>query len=79
MAAATCCSTWAMTLLVQDLGDLWINVIIEKLIDQFNDIGLCLDLLSGGLWVHGDERLDFATLEANVKLGGSFRRQLLRA
>ncbi|MGO6944789.1 hypothetical protein, partial [Rhizobium johnstonii] len=76
MAAATCCSAWAMTLLIQNLGDLRINVVIEKLIDQFNDTGLCLDLLSGGFWVHGGERLDFAALEANVKLGGSFRRQL---
>jgi Zn-dependent protease/CBS domain-containing protein len=50
-----------------------INVIIEKLINQFDDTGHCLDLLSRGFWVYGGERLDFAALEANVKLGGSFR------
>jgi hypothetical protein len=63
-------------LLVEKFGNLGIDVFIEELVDQLDDIGLRLDLLRGRFWAHGGERLDFATLEANVNFGGSFRRHL---
>lgn len=39
-------------------------MIVEDVIDQFDDIGVRLDLLAGGFWAHGDERLGFTALEA---------------
>ena len=52
---------------------MWLS---SSLSTKFDDAGLRLDLLRGGFRAHGGERLDFAALEADVNLGGSFRRQL---
>src|SRR5882757_914906 len=65
-----------MSLLVEEFGDLRIDVFVEELVDQVDDTGLCLHLLRGRFWAHGSERLDFAALEADVDLSGSFRRHL---
>src|SRR4029077_19222460 len=69
-------SARAIPLLVEEFGDLRIDVFVEELVDQFDDTGLRLHLLRGRFWAHGGERLDFAALEADVNLGGPFRRHL---
>jgi hypothetical protein len=37
--------------LVQDLGDFGKDVIVEELVDEFDDLWLGLDLLRGGLGI----------------------------
>ncbi|WP_245288263.1 hypothetical protein [Bradyrhizobium sp. Ec3.3] len=49
---------------------------VEKLVDQFDDIGLRPHLLCGRFWARRGERLDFAAFEADVNLGSAFRRHL---
>ncbi len=59
-------------MLVEKFGDLGIDVFVEESVDQFDDTGLRLYLLRRSFWAHDGERLDFAALEADVNLGGSF-------
>ncbi len=73
-AAAPRRSSWAIALLVEEFGDLCIDVSVEELVDQFDDAGRRLYLLRGRFWAHCGERLDFAALEADVDPGGAFRR-----
>ena len=40
-----------IALLVKDVGDFGIDVIVEELVDEFDDLGLGLDLLRGGLGI----------------------------
>ena len=63
-------------MLIEEVSDLGIDVVVEELVDEFDDAGLRLDLLGGGFWAHGGERLDIAALEADVNLGRFHRRQL---
>jgi hypothetical protein len=44
-------------------------MIVEEIVDQFDDVGVRLDLLAGRFWADGDERLGFTALEANMSLG----------
>src|SRR5260370_28816257 len=46
-------SAWAIPLLVEEFGDLRIDVFVEELVDQVDDTGLRLHLLRGRLWAHG--------------------------
>jgi len=39
-----------ISLLVQEFGELWVDVMVEKLVDQRDDRGLRLDLLGRGSW-----------------------------
>ncbi|NTE87833.1 hypothetical protein [Agrobacterium rubi] len=48
MAAVAGSVARAISLLVQYVSDLTIDVITEELVDLFNDAGLRLDLLGGG-------------------------------
>jgi hypothetical protein len=73
VAAAVGGRSGSISLLVEAFSDLGIDVIVEKLIDRLDDAGLRLDLLRGGFWAQGGERLDFAALESNVNFGNPFR------
>jgi hypothetical protein len=66
----------AISLLVEEVGDVGVDVAVEELVDQFDDAGLYVNLLGGGFWARGGERLDLAALEAHVNFGGSFCWQL---
>ena len=59
-------------MLVEDVSDLGIDVVVEKLIDKFDDLGRRLHLLRGRPGVHLRKRLGFATLETNVNLRNPF-------
>ena len=76
VATAACGLARTVSLLVEQFCDLGIDVVVEEVIDQFDDAGLRLDLLGGRFWAQGGERLDLAAFESHVNLGGSFRRQL---
>lgn len=76
IAAAAGSLARAISLLVQNVGDVGIDVIIEKLVYQIDNAGLRLNLLGRQFWAHGGERLDLAALEADAKLGGSSCRAL---
>ena len=64
-----------MPLLVQDVGDLGIDVIVEQLVDEFDDLRLGLHLLRGGFGILRRQRLGLAALEADMDLGRSFGRK----
>src|ERR1700686_2004198 len=69
----SCRSAWPKSLVIEEVGDLGINVIVKELVDEFDDLRLGLDLLRGGLWIQRRERLGLAALEADMDLGRSFR------
>ena len=56
------------SLLVQDVGDLGIDVIVEELVDEFDHHLLGLDLLRGGLGILRRQDLGLASLEADMDL-----------
>jgi len=58
-----------VSLIVENVGDLGKNMIVEELIDQCDDVGVRLNLLAGRFWADGDECLGFAAFEANMSLG----------
>src|SRR5437764_6906738 len=62
--------------LIEDGGDLGIDMVVEQCIHQFHDLWWCLDLLRRRLWVSRHERLAPATLKSKVDLGNPFDRNL---
>ncbi|MEN6426742.1 MAG: hypothetical protein ABFE13_15390 [Phycisphaerales bacterium] len=71
----SCRSAGAKSLLVEQVGDLGIDVVVEEFVDQLDDLRLRLHLLRGGLGVHRRKRFGLAALEADMNLGDSFCRQ----
>jgi hypothetical protein len=63
-------------LLVEDVGDLGIDGIVEELVDQFDHRLLGLDLLRGGLGVLGRQGLRLASLEVDMDPCRSLDREL---
>ena len=63
-------------LLVENVGDLGIDVIVEELVNQFDHRLLGLDLLRGGLGVLGRQGLRLASLEADMDSCRSLDREL---
>ena len=62
--------------LVEEVNDFRVDVVVEQLVDEFQDLRLRLDLLRGGLGIQRRERLGLASFEADMDLGDSFSREL---
>src|SRR5713226_10431925 len=53
------------SLLIENVGDFGIDVVVQELVDEFDDPGRCLDLLRGRLGVERRQRFGLAALEAD--------------
>ena len=58
--------------LVQNVGDFGIDVVVEERVDQFDHLGIGLDLLGRRFGVLGGQGLGFAALEADMDPRRSF-------
>src|SRR6202166_3701078 len=65
----------ANSLLVEDFGDLGANVVVEKLVDEIDDLWLGLCLLRRRFGILCRQGLCFAALEADMDPGDSFCRK----
>ena len=72
-------ATGADSLFVQDVRDLGTDMVVEKLVDQFDDLGPRLYLLCGGFRVLGCQRFGPSASEADVDpAGGSTALETIR-
>ncbi len=65
-------SAGTKTPLVEDIGDLCIDVVIEELVDELDNHRRRFYLLCGGLWIQRRQRFGLAALEAQVDLRDAF-------
>ena len=68
-------SAGSKSLLIEDVRDLGIDVIVEKLVDKMDYRRRCFDLLRGRLGVQRRQSFCLATLEPRMDLGDPFYRQ----
>ena len=58
--------------LVEQIGDLGVDVVIEEPVDELHDLRRRFHFLRGGLRIPCRERLDLPAFEADVDLGDPF-------